>query len=175
MERLYSDKSTLTMTYDNLCLFLRHLGRPDLTEDMVNDFIELEIEAGNIEVKETRLLENSLYLRTVSSLPLSKRTFNILIRALPISNRKEEERTIGEVMRRIPYLSGVMNCGIKTATEIVEVFRDAGVNVDQWAEELKHPFYKTNSCRENPFPDLKLFPRREGKILFSVDNGFYMG
>ena len=45
MQRIYSNESTLTMTYSNLCLFLRHLGRPDLTEEEVNDFIELEIEA----------------------------------------------------------------------------------------------------------------------------------
>lgn len=152
MQRIYSDESTLTMTYSNLCLFLRHLGRPELTEDEVNDFIEMEIEAGNIKAKDTRLMEDSIYRMPVKSLPLSPRSFKCLVRALPDTSRPDEERTIGEVMRRIPHISGIRNCGYTTAKEIYDVFKAAGIKVDHWTDEVKLPYHK------GPEPTRSVFP-----------------
>lgn len=164
MQRFYSDESTLTLTYSNLCLFLRHLGRPDLTEDEVNDFIELEIEAGNIKAKKTRLMEDSIYLKPVKCLPLSPRSFKCLVRALPDTSRPDEERTIGEVMRRIPHISGIRNCGYTTAKEIYDVFKAAGINVDHWAAEIKLPYVKAQDKINAPFPNLNKTPQPETRF-----------
>ena len=173
MQRFYSDESTLTLTYSNLCLFLRHLGRPDLTEDEVNDFIELEIEAGNIKAKETRLMEDSIYLKPVKCLPLSPRSFKCLVRALPDTSRPDEERTIGEVMRRIPHISGIRNCGYTTAKEIYDVFKAAGINVDHWAAEIKLPYVKVRETFDNPFPDLNKTPQLEERFESYPNNYRY--
>ena len=164
MQRIYSNESTLTMTYSNLCLFLRHLGRPDLTEEEVNDFIELEIEAGNITAKETRLLEDSIYLKPIKSLPLSPRAYSCLVHALPSTDRPDEERTIGEVMRRIPHISGVNGCGYTLAKEIYEVFQAAGINVDHWSDDIKLPYVKVRETFDNPFPDLNKTPQPEARF-----------
>jgi hypothetical protein len=130
----------------------------------VNDFIELEIEAGNIKAKETRLMDDSIYLKPVKCLPLSPRSFKCLVRALPDTSRPDEERTIGEVMRRIPHISGIRNCGYTTAKEIYDVFKAAGINVDHWAAEIKLPYVKAQDKINDPFPNLNKTPQPETRF-----------
>lgn len=86
---------------------------------------------------------NDVYL---DELLLDNRAINIFERIFQIPIKSI---SVSMVINRVKSLSNINNCGFKTRIHIIEVFRNAGVDVTNWDNELKEEMDLSKTIKKN--------------------------